>query len=159
MEKIKKHFVDEIIANYKGHNYIVRLLRLGHRCGYVQVNDKNIFTKISECLNNLYDPDNKYNIECHGGITFKNSSPETQCQMPGHNWIGFDCNHSGDIPDITAVLMKFEDIEDKRISYMVDNVRSFAKYGYEVRFADYVENNCKSIIDQLVKLGDPEVTR
>ena len=156
----KKYYVDEVFGVYNGHDYIVRFYDMGHRCGYVRVNEKSLFDKIKKTYDELYDPDNKYNIECHGGLTFceEFSQPDRGFTKAGC-WIGFDCAHFNDLPDIHTALKLFPATPDKKVSYWIDNHRTPADTNAAVRGVEYVENNCKSIIDQLIKLGDPEVSK
>lgn len=149
-----KNFVDEVFGTYKGHDYVVRFHRMGHRCGYVRVNEKSLFDKIKKTYDELFDPDNKYNIECHGGLTFVE-----EFDKPDHGftkvgcWIGFDCNHCDDLQDIHTALKLFPESSDKKVLYWIDNHRIHADTNAAVRSSDYVESECKGIIAQLCELS------
>ena len=47
----EKWFVNEVVSKYRNHNFVVRLMRMGHRCGYVQVNDLAVFRKLEKIYN------------------------------------------------------------------------------------------------------------
>jgi len=76
-------------------------------------------------------------IDCHGGLTFTGHWDDD----PELWWIGFDCAHAWDMtPGIEMRLpldmqMKISDI-DKNVTY---------------KNIEYVRNECKSIVDQLLK--------
>jgi hypothetical protein len=115
-----KEWLDEIVGQYHNHEYRVKLLRGGWRCGYVRINPDD-----NTCI---------YDIDVHGGITYSRDSENSY--LPDGWWVGFDCIHSGDEKDVNAVKEVFGyDIE-------CDG------YGV-VRSAEYVENECKKLIDQL----------
>lgn len=114
--------------NYSNHTFIVYQHPIsGHLNGYVLLNPEDHIEDILD-------------IECHGGITFEGDLAEIIPVQPG-NWIGFDCNHLG---DMTPFLNEH-----------------FAARGYEFgvdyneiwRDPDFVEENCKQIIDQLENGG------
>ncbi len=155
-----KNFVDEVFGTYKEHDYVVRFYVLGHRCGYVRVNDEKVFAKIKDAYDNLHDPDNQFNIECHGGLTFVEEfdKPDRGFAKAGC-WIGFDCAHSDDLQDIHTALKLFPESSDEKVSYWIDNHRIHAGTNAAVRSADYVESECKGIIAQLCELSDLEVSK
>lgn len=68
-----------------------------------------------------------YDVECHGGLTFGNSLDYLSVDF----CIGFDCSHSYDISTLDTKLW-------------------FQESRY--RNVDYVDRECKSIIDQLLKV-------
>lgn len=148
MEDNKKWFKDELLGFYEGHKFIVTLMRYGHRCGYVLVNDHELFERIKEWYKNWND---EFDFDVHGGITFVESDPDNH-HLPGGDWIGFDCNHLGDTLDFTAVYNEFTDISDAEFSLIVARFR-FGKGG-KIRSTEYVSAECRKLIDQLIKLGD-----
>ena len=75
-------------------------------------------------------------IECHGGITFEGDLAEFVPVQAG-NWIGFDCNHLGDMAPFLN-----EQFAAGGHEFRVD-------YNEIWRDPDFVEANCKQIIDQL----------
>lgn len=149
-----KNFIDEIINYHLGHKYIVRLQQMGHRCGYVKVNNEEIYQKIADCYWN-FDLD-KYSLAVHGGITLVEKNPISYF-LPDGCWIGFDCNHLGDLPDFNALLMDF-DVPFKDLRTKIDDVLFEFKHSRPtIRTKEYVEAECKNLINQLVQLGDGEV--
>jgi hypothetical protein len=72
-------------------------------------------------------------LEVHGGITYS----DFEC-------IGFDCAHYGDSPDIEAVRTAWGDS-------VADSCKVFTSDGV-VWTSEMVENECKSLIDQLIKM-------
>jgi len=147
-------------GKYKDLEYLVVLNMHGHRCGYVAIppNHKYANTPIEQRkleFNDYvkeyehYDYD-KLNIECHGGLTFmdKHHGLKDLLSIPCDDfWIGFDCGHCWDSPDIEAYVKYFGNDEfEKRKSFF----DAISKYGEGIRSYAYVENQCHSIIDQLL---------
>lgn len=131
-------FLDIVVEGggiYRKYEYLVILNTMGHRCGYVA---------IPPDLTN-FDEDS---IDCHGGITFFGNNHvlknllTTQCL---DNWIGFDCRHHYDAPDIEAVE-KYHG-KSGHLDYLKD-LNALFDDG-TVKSFDYVKKECKSIIIQL----------
>lgn len=95
----------------------------GHLCGYVRVN------KGWGALD--FDEYNKLDVKVHGGITYSGKIEGEE----GY-WLGFDCAHSGDIAP----------------AYDDDYIETFESYGYTYKDMKYVEDEVKSMIDQLIEL-------
>ena len=77
--EFSKHIEEEWISK-EGYKCFVVFNPMGHRCGYVKVDEKNITNEI-----NGYDD---IPVNVHGGLTY------------GCNGIwGFDCAHAGDTTD------------------------------------------------------------
>lgn len=145
MEKIDATYYDEIVNTYNGYKYVVRLQRMGHRCGYVQVPDDDLFDKLSEKYNN-WDSDGP-DIECHGGLTYCHKYNDGY--LEGDNWIGFDCAHLGDGCDFKAIMDTFTIPED-----MFEFTAQYIGPSDIPRSKEYVESHCKQIIDQLIELSN-----
>lgn len=128
--KIEKRFM------YKGHPCVVMFQPMGFRTGYVGVlNDSIFYGKGSSILNTIF--------ECHGGITY------TESRLYGQNdeatwWIGFDCGHAWDGYDTDSTWKYFH----KNISDMK------RLYNGEVRTKEYVEDQCRLLVDQIEALDD-----
>ena len=75
---------------YKGYNCeIFMTLELNARCGYVCLPPQSKYYNV-----NYSD----IPISCHGGLTFSDFVPD---KKGGANyWIGFDCSHCYDTPEI-----------------------------------------------------------
>lgn len=114
---------------YSNHKFVVyQYSTIGHLNGYVLLNPE-------ETIEDILD------IMCHGGITFEGNLAEIIPVQAG-NWIGFDCAHYGD-------MTPFAD-------------EQLAAHGFDFgvsrdeiwRDSDFVEANCKKIIDQLEGQGN-----
>lgn len=125
---VEKHF------QYKGHDCICIFNRNGFRCGYV-----------STTLNHDH---HEIDIECHWGLTFSGVLPEEYAPKEPF-YVGFDCGHC-------------EDGLDTKLAYeygLIDNITKerldkafFYLNDCPVRDVEYVENECKKIVDQLEEL-------
>ena len=121
--------------NYKGHDCICIFSIRGVRCGYVSVTDKE-------------KPYDDYDIDCHGGLTFDGELPDYYKPKADY-YIGFDCGHLGDGVDYDQAV-KYNLIEQSEADY---NKKLFSSLSDRpVRDLDYVEANCRSIVDQLEKI-------
>ena len=120
--------------NYKGHDCICIFSIRGVMCGYVSVTDKE-------------KPYDDYDIDCHGGLTFDGELPDYYKPKADY-YIGFDCGHYCDGVDYDQAV-KYNLIEQSEADY------SKKLFSYlddrPVRDLDYVEANCRSIVDQLEK--------
>ena len=117
---------------YKGHDCICIFSIRGIRCGYVSVTDKE-------------KPYDDYDIDCHGGLTFDGELPDYYKPKADY-YIGFDCGHCCDGINYDQAV-KYNLIEQSEADY---NKKLFSYLsGYPVRDLDYVEANCRSIVDQL----------
>ena len=120
---------------YKGHDCICIFSIRGIRCGYVSVSDKE-------------KPYDDYDIDCHGGLTFDGELPDYYKPKADY-YIGFDCGHWCDGVDYDQAV-KYDLIQQSEADY---NKKLFSYLsGHPVRDLDYVEANCRSIVDQLEKI-------
>ena len=117
---------------YKGHDCICIFSIRGVRCGYVSVTDKE-------------KPYDDYDIDCHGGLTFDGELPDYYKPKADY-YIGFDCGHYCDGVDYDQAV-KYDLIEQSEADYS----KKLFSYldDHPVRDLDYVEANCKKIVDQL----------
>ena len=120
---------------YKGHDCICIFSIRGVRCGYVSVSDKE-------------KPYDDYDIDCHGGLTFDGELPDYYKPKADY-YIGFDCGHWCDGVDYDQAV-KYDLIEQSEADYS-KKLFSYLS-GHPVRDLDYVEANCRSIVDQLEKI-------
>ena len=108
-----------------------------YRCGYVAVPENHPY----------YGRDcDKLPICCHGGLTFGQVCTMKYINEPEHYWIGFDCDHYGDGPD----LNKLNELKIKP-NY------NFIHKSYPPVTLDECISNCRSIIDQLIKAEKEDV--
>jgi len=154
----------EVDKKYRGYRYIVLALSGGYRCGYVQIPKGHFLYEkdYSEQLPirfkyikkekwgkrgmitmllgaNLRDEDNIFMymlFNVHGSITFSG-------KLRGKRgyWIGFDCNHVGDAKDPSIMDEMHRKIEDRCGPLPIEGV---------IRTTEYVEKECKSLIDQII---------
>ena len=119
---------------YKGHDCICIFSIRGIRCGYVSVTNKE-------------KPYDDYDIDCHGSLTFDGELPDYYKPKADY-YIGFDCGHWCDGVDYDQAV-KYDLIEQSE----ADHNKELFSYldDRPVRDLDYVEANCKSIVDQLEK--------
>ena len=120
---------------YKGHDCICIFSIRGVRCGYVSVSDKE-------------KPYDDYDIDCHGGLTFAGELPDYYKPKADY-YIGFDCGHWCDGVDYDQAV-KYDLIEQSEADYS-KKLFSYLS-GHPVRDLDYVEANCKKIVDQLEQI-------
>ena len=109
---------------YSDHTFIVyQHPRSGHLNGYVLLNEDEVV-------------EDAMNIDCHGGITLEGDLAEIIPVTSGR-WLGFDCAHYGD-------MTPFHD--EQLAAHGFD----FGISSEEVwRDPDFVESQCRFIIDQL----------
>mgnify|MGYP000860826612 CR=1 FL=1 len=151
----------EIKNKYKDYTYLVLALEMGHRCGYVKIPSKSKLYKVEyyenlglsrRIMNNkkigkrgiipVFCWDGKtitpeILFDVHGGLTFSGKLRD----MNGW-WLGFDCAHSGDGKDKSIMDSKNLEIEEKYGFNFGDEV---------IRTKEYVEQECKNLIDQIIK--------
>ena len=158
-----KSYKKELDKKYKGYRYIVLGLNIGHRCGYVKIpKDNPLFglgysTKLPITMYILknetvgkrsvipfflqgLDKDERISMDVlfdvHGGITFSGDVK----QLGGY-WIGFDCAHYDDAKDVSLMDKKYKKLY---------NSSQVIHYG-TIKTTDYVEQECKNLIDQIIK--------
>lgn len=116
---------------YRGHDCICIFNKHGFRCGYVSVDtDKDYMD---------------FDIDCHGGLTWSGKV------YPYYNpkskyYIGFDCYHIGDACDMLQAL-KYNLITQEEFDK--DAEKYSCSFEDVVRDVDFVEDNCRKIVDQL----------
>lgn len=117
------------LKEYKGYTFVVfQHPRSGHLNGYVELKP------IDE---EFLDQNQINKLDCHGGITYQGTL-DWIYKTPKANYIGFDCAHWGDkTPFVDAIMPG----------------HLFGSDGFEVwRDEAYVEENCKSLIEQLIEI-------
>lgn len=119
---------------YKGHDCICIFTALGVRNGYVSVDDNKDFSE--------------YDIECHCGLNFGASYLNKDYNPKDTSYIGFDCGHICDGHDFVTAL-KYGLINEKEYDNFIEMDRFSLTFLQPVRTLEYVENECKKIVDQL----------
>lgn len=130
---MSKFGVVEKQFEYKGHDCICVFTACGYRCGYVS--------------GNVYKDYNEYDIECHCGLTFSGRLPYDYNPKKDY-YIGFDCGHICDGNDYNLAL-KYGLIDEKRFNELLEMQIQLPTFLQPVRSLEYVENECKKIVDQL----------
>lgn len=150
-------------GTYEDHEYLVVLNRSGHRCGYVAIHPEHKYSQTPEIeisfMGSRTYKDYDYNsldIECHGGLTFMspNHGLKDLLDIPCNDmWIGFDCGHYRDLPDIEAFKKYFSEEKYKSKETYFSIMSESDDPIQSVKDFAYVEKECKSIIDQLIKVA------
>jgi hypothetical protein len=143
--------VDSLILEYLGYEAaIIRVFKReyyadpeayfgGHLCGYVRIpNTHPYFRNV------------KINLDCHDGITFNEIHEE--------HWIGFDCAHLGDYVPTLEFLRKTmpELIEIRKRLPIPEGMEDHPIYNPVYRNVNYCIDECKKIIEQLIKAATAE---
>lgn len=146
---------------HNGLRCVVLLTGMGHRCGYVGI-DRNhpLFNvRYSDRAQYLAEKDitdewggmaitPETYLKAHGGITYSDSG-----SYPVKSdlwWFGFDCAHAGDAPDYKSLLES--GLRDREYAESMVSLQRHFEYGV-VRTQEYVEQECRSLADQLARLA------
>lgn len=122
---------------YKGFPCVVLFQPMGFRTGYVGL------PKGHKYYGKEFD---LIPIGCHCGLTYSDNSLHHQTDTDIW-WIGFDCGHCCDGFD----LKKLDEYFGNRIENQI--MRDYHKMineEHEFRTVEYVKENCKGIVDQLL---------
>ena len=149
---------------------------MGHRCGYVGIKPGHPLYKkhFSDYLDipkseldgeeignrgiipiffAAFDDDDRIRMDVyfnvHGGLTYSSDNNNTYPVESNLWWLGFDCAHYMDGKNLELVEKYWGD--DPNIQRRIEIEREFPNY-YEVRSKEYVENECKSLVDQIINL-------
>lgn len=129
---------------YKGYPCVILFQSMGFRCGYVGL------PKDNQYYGKEYDD---IPVNCHCGLTY--SSSTLFCQEDKNTWwIGFDCGHACDGFDLEKIKEYFADNEEvmKAMTYM-RSYHEMINKDYDFRTLEYVKEECKKIVDQLIEGG------
>jgi hypothetical protein len=131
---------------YKDYEYIISFTSLGHRCGYVAIPD---------------DVEGSYeDLHCHGGITFEGNDHGFKALLDkpcADLWIGFDAAHSDDLGSFDTALKYFGHLPEAKRG--IETLKSITEDGYRClqdlgcthRTYEYMEDQCKYLIDQIIE--------
>ena len=169
MYKVESDFI------YKGYRCVVIFGDMGFRCGYVGVEaDNPLYGKnysdyldinkseldgepidkrgIMPILLAAFDEDERARLDMyfnvHGGLTYAGD----RAGYPVESnlwWLGFDCGHYGDGNDWDLVEKYWGD--NPQMQLRLGTCRDL-DWGDVVRTKEYVENECKSLVDQIIEL-------
>jgi hypothetical protein len=142
---IHNNAVIENGGTYKDYEYLITITSRGTRCGYVAIKELKDYINY-ECF-----------IDCHGGVTFFGDDHSAKDLLPvkcTDTWIGFDAAHSNDKSDVGLIEKYFNGhrVKDDMMDFL--NIMDCASGGSAHRTYDYMENECKDIIDQLIGLEE-----
>lgn len=129
-----RHGVVEKQFEYRGHDCICVFNCLGYRCGYVSVDN------YTDCY--------VYDIDCHCGLSFGASRLPEYYNPKETYYIGFDCGHICDGRDWDMAL-KYGLIAEQRYNELMKMEILSPTLLQPVRSLEYVEEQCKKIVDQL----------
>lgn len=152
-----KHEPDYEEFSYKGITCEIRRHVMGHLCGYITIpyrymNDLGIH---KQRTNEEWWDDR---IKVHGFITFFQ-----YYKWPHRLKIGFDCSHTQDfIPSLSIgdpetlkknVFRTFPPEADKNLTQALKDMYDAMRNG-TYRDIEFVRSECRSMVDQLEKLGE-----
>jgi hypothetical protein len=170
---MSKRYMVENKFEHLGYKCVVVFHCAGHRCGYVgvpkehplykksygdyieikkmDVPDKKV-SGIFPLFGAVFDEDERFRIEayfeCHGGITYSDGGDNSAYPIESDLWwFGFDCAHCDDGNDLKLAYERFPDYRD----VLTRRMEVEEKYSYEnvIRTQEYVEEECKSLAEQL----------
>ena len=130
-----------------GYEWVIVYNYMGYRCGYVKVSqDHHLYGK------NYFD-DEILDLDVHGGITF--AEADAACEALGEDngwWLGFDCAHAGDMPDLELFETHIKNPELKKSAQiLIEQYSKFALFRV-TRSQDYVREECLSLAKQLKEI-------
>lgn len=127
-------------GTYKDFDYLIVFTNYGHRCGYVALP-----------FGCRYDSDA---LRVHGGITFEGESHDAKDLLPipcNDTWLGFDAAHCDDHPCYDTAQKIFGH-DPKRYEFLKEAHKPLMRFpGIVHRTYEYMENECKHLIDQLIE--------
>ena len=88
-------------------------------------------------------------FDVHGGITYANGGNNSTHPIESNLWwLGFDCGHAGDDKDWELVekLWGNEPVVQRRLEYE----KEIHFEGDELRTLEYVQQECKNLVDQII---------
>ena len=165
---------------YKGYKCVTTFTDMGHRCGYVAIPEghplygKQIDSQLKVTLAELCNdeemgkvgkrgvwtllglPDNEddqVNIgsyfSVHGSITYADGGKNSHHPIDSdYWWLGFDCGHYGDCPDYDLLEKLWGD--NIMVQHRIQDRDIYE--GCEVRTLGYVQQECKNLVSQIIKL-------
>jgi hypothetical protein len=155
--KINSVAILESGGNYKEFDFCVTFTHKGNRCGYIAVPSTHPIFK-------NYKGDYNIPLDVHGGVSFCDSPQRIvndkflSNHSCGDIWIGFDAGHCFDAYDIELALKIFPERQNE-LSHWAKSVKMMSSFGdIEIRQNDYMENECKNMIDQLLEKFPPLIT-
>lgn len=162
---------------YEGYRCVVVFQYMGHRCGYVGVKKgRPLYGKeysdyldikkseldaepigkrgIMSIICSAFDEDDRVRMDCyfntHGGLTYSGGNEKYPVKS-NLWWLGFDCAHCDDSIDIDS-LKKYFGEDCPRIQTLIGIEKDYPIVSGEVRTKEYVEDECKLLVNQIIEL-------
>lgn len=134
---------------HKGFLCVVLFQSMGFRTGYVGI------PKGHKCYGQHYD---RIDVSCHCGLTYSSTSLINQNDEDIW-WIGFDCGHCCDANDYAKAKEYFADNQPVMESLLrLEELNNIYDTGGEIRTFEYVKEQCKYIVEQLLEREGPKCT-
>lgn len=129
---------------HNGYEYLITFIQSGHRCGYVALPENHDLNKYRLCS---YDCELHFKV--HGGITFHEKSRGKEFGLKDDNckdrWIGFDAAHCYDLQDVKLAIKRFGSCPYDGLMELLESPSVI------IRSKKYMINQCKKLIDQVIK--------
>lgn len=138
---LEKRYIVEKEFEHCGLRCVCVLQNMGHRCGYVGVDESH------PLYGEDYDHEAVSNLDVHGGVTYSNGDGYYPIESDLW-WFGFDCAHYMDLNDNEAYLRHFPHLREMIETRMQIDKKLKFDHGV-VRTLEYVENQCKKLAEQL----------
>lgn len=167
--------------SYKDYRCVVIFGDMGFRCGYVGIpEDHPLYGKeygsgmgisYSELENEptgkrgiipvlcaAYKEDDDVSMDIyfdvHGSLTYSGGGKESTYPVESELWwLGFDCGHYNDGKDMDLVEKLWGD--DEHIQRRIEIEREYLYYeDCEVRSQEYIEQECRNLVDQIIEYVD-----
>jgi hypothetical protein len=129
-------------GEHAGHQWNITNNGIGYRCGYVRVDKGHPW----------FGSRGDIDAEVHGGITFSDFDVSCGKGPDDGYWVGFDCAHSGDLPDPS--LVNLDGSESNRqlvesINRLFEGMANFEDHS--IKNTDYVRAQCLALCEQASK--------
>lgn len=144
-------------GEYKGFHYLITFTGCGHRCGYVALPPEHILSNKDLQLTCASAPEPYDDLSVHGGITFHESGTHIlERLMPNKPhcediWIGFDAAHYMDGRDWDCHEKYYGKACKDALYACGAEFRHLTERDETIRTYEFMENECKNLIDQLIE--------
>jgi hypothetical protein len=147
-------------GEYRGFHYLITFTGCAHRCGYVAIPPDHVLSNKNIDLVSTSAPEPYDDLSVHGGITFHETGTHIlERLMKGKLhcedvWIGFDAAHAYDAKDWVFHEKYYgKECMDALSSCSQSFEKVFSEFSRprpKIRTYDYMESECKSLIDQII---------
>ena len=171
-------YIVESDFEYKGYRCVVTFGDMLYRCGYIGLPEgHHLYGKsfmnyldikkedmagverdkrgIIPWLCGTLDEDDRIRMDVyfnvHGGLTYGGGGKGSEYPVKSDLWwFGFDCAHAGDAIDFEFAEKYWPD--DANVKMRVAIHKKYFVSGEEVRTKEYCEEECRSLVDQIIGL-------